>query len=332
MGFFGSENAPSSVFDPVKDLPDMKGKVILITGASGGIGFASLLHLCRKGAKVYIASSNEERGKEALKRAEREGIEPGMGEVLWHELDLKDPKTAKASAESFLAKESKLDILINNAALIVDDGKQTVNELGFTSSMFINYLGPLVFTQTLLPLLEATAAQGNDVRIINVGSHAHFDVKYQSFDSKEAWNHKFSFSMVPAMARYSYSKLAFHLWHNHFSRRLAAKQTQIMVLVVHPGAIMSDGARRNVQSLPLGSIWVKVLGNVLKPQDTGAYTTVFAACTPRDNEYIKYGAYIVPPNIIAEQSKIAMDEKIQDELFEFTKKVLQEAGVEVQGI
>ena len=58
-----------------------------------------------------MASSDQDRAKAALERVEREGPEPGLGEVVWHELNLKDPRTAKASAQSFMDKESRLDIL-----------------------------------------------------------------------------------------------------------------------------------------------------------------------------------------------------------------------------
>lgn len=58
-----------------------------------------------------MATPDEDRMKEALERVEKEGREPGLGEVVWHELDLKDPRTAKASAQSFMEKESRLDIL-----------------------------------------------------------------------------------------------------------------------------------------------------------------------------------------------------------------------------
>jgi NADP-dependent 3-hydroxy acid dehydrogenase YdfG len=61
--------------------------------------------------KVYMAAPDQDRMKEALERVEKEGREPGLGEVVWHELDLKDPRTAKASAKSFMEKESRLDIL-----------------------------------------------------------------------------------------------------------------------------------------------------------------------------------------------------------------------------
>ena len=58
-----------------------------------------------------MAAPDEDRTKEALEHVEKEGREPGLGEVVWHELDLKDPRTAKASAQKFMERESRLDIL-----------------------------------------------------------------------------------------------------------------------------------------------------------------------------------------------------------------------------
>lgn len=85
-----------------------------------------------------------------------------------------------------------------------------------------------MFTQTLLPLLEKTSADGNDVRIVNVshlmdiamvhlriqniqvGSAGHQDVTYLSYNTKEAWNHKFHFTLMPQMSRYSMAALISH--------------------------------------------------------------------------------------------------------------------------
>ncbi|KAJ8508200.1 hypothetical protein ONZ45_g9512 [Pleurotus djamor] len=338
--------APSTTFDPLRDLPDLTGKVVIVTGSSG-IGFASLQHLCRKGAKVYMATPDEDQTKEALERVEKAGREPGLGEVFWHELDLKDPKTAKDSAERFLQKENRLDLLVNNAALISDRGNLALNQYGLTNNMSINYLGPFVFTQTLLPLLEKTSGEGGDTRIINVGSQGHAEIDYSSYGSKDAWNHKFSFTMLPTLSRYKYTKLAVHLWSNHLARRLTASQSKILLIVVHPGAILSvsssfiiplrcidfriqDGAIRNLKTVPFTSFWVWLLGTMMHPQEQGAFTTVFAACTPRDDVNIEHGAYIMPPNVIGKQSKVAMDSGKQDELFEFTKKLLKDADIAVE--
>jgi NAD(P)-dependent dehydrogenase (short-subunit alcohol dehydrogenase family) len=319
--------APSNTFNPVQDLPSLKGKVIIVTGSSSGIGFASLQHLLRLGAKVYMAVPDQDQTKEALERVERGGREPGLGEVVWHELDLKDPRSAKASAQAFMEKESRLDILINNAALITDLGKPMKNQDGVQDNMAINYLGPFVFTRTLLPLLESTAATGDDVRIVNVGSGGHGDVTYLDYSSKEAWNHKFKWSMIPTLSRYKYSKLAVHLWTNNLAKRLTAEKSKVMVLLVHPGAILSDGAIRSLKTLPFPPFWIWLLGTRMHPQEQGAFTSVFAACTPRDNPQISHGAYICPPNVATPQAKSALDEERQRQLYDVTEALLTSINV-----
>jgi len=318
--------APSTTFNPL-DLPSLKGKVVIVTGSSSGIGFACLQHLLRLGAKVYMASPDKDKAKGALERVEKAGREPGLGEVVWHELNLKDPRNAKASAQFFMEKESRLDILINNAGLITDLGNPLKNQDGVQDSMAINYLGPFVFTRTLLPLLESTAANGDDVRIVNVGSSGHAEVTYMDYSSKEAWNHKFSWSLLPTLARYKYSKLAVHLWTNNLAKRLTAKNSKVMVLMVHPGAILSDGAIRNLKSLPFPPFWIWLLGKVMYPQEQGAFTSVFAACTARDNPQISHGAYICPPNVATIQAPGALNEERQCQLYDVTEALLKNIDV-----
>ncbi|KIJ27862.1 hypothetical protein M422DRAFT_37600 [Sphaerobolus stellatus SS14] len=323
----GGVPAPSKVFNPVKDLPSMKGKVVLVTGSSSGIGFATLQHFLRMGAKVYMAVRDEQLTKDALERVEMEGRNPGLGEVIWHELDLTDARTAKASAERFIQKESRLDILVNNAALISDLGKLQFNNDGIQLNMAINYLGPYVFTKTLLPLLESTAATGADVRIVNVGSHGHKDITYLDFSSKEAWNHKFRFSLLPTLSRYKYSKLAVHLWTNNLAKRLTAENSKVLVLIAHPGAILSDGAIRSLKTLPFPKFWIWLLGTMMYPQEQGAFTSVFAGAAPRDNPEISHGAYISTPNVAFTQYPNALDEERQKQLYEFTEALLRQLEV-----
>lgn len=70
----------------------------------------------------------------------------------------------------------------------------------------------------------------------------------------------------------------------------------------------------------------------MHPQERGAFTSVFAGCAPRDDPTISHGAYIVPPNMIGEQTRAALDQKKQDGLFKFTVKLLDEIGVNVRGL
>jgi NAD(P)-dependent dehydrogenase (short-subunit alcohol dehydrogenase family) len=119
----------SSKYDPRKDSVDLKGKVVIVTGGkcvlyflslvrfvwqeplliSRGIGYATVQHLAQAGAKVYMATRNEEKAKEAIEGLKKSGIEPG--EVVYLKLDLEDPKQVKQAAEEFASKETRLDVL-----------------------------------------------------------------------------------------------------------------------------------------------------------------------------------------------------------------------------
>ena len=78
---------------------------------SSGLGFATVQHLARHGVKVYLAARSEARAMAAIDKLHAEGLKPGNGTIEWLELDLSDPRKAKSSAEVFLAREKRLDIL-----------------------------------------------------------------------------------------------------------------------------------------------------------------------------------------------------------------------------
>ncbi len=76
---------------------------------SSGIGYATIQHLARRGAKVYMAARNETKARDAIARLKEGGL--GLGEVLWLELDLSDPRKARKAAEEFMKTETRLDVL-----------------------------------------------------------------------------------------------------------------------------------------------------------------------------------------------------------------------------
>lgn len=78
---------------------------------SSGVGFATILHLARHGAKVYMAARNEQRAAAAIERLRAAGLGPGNGEVIWLSLDYSDPRLAKAAAEELMVKEDRLDVI-----------------------------------------------------------------------------------------------------------------------------------------------------------------------------------------------------------------------------
>ncbi|KAL4242399.1 NAD(P)-binding domain superfamily protein [Abortiporus biennis] len=162
----------SKAFNPVTNIPDLNGKVILLTGGNANLGLHTIKHLARHGAKVYMGARSETRAKEAIEQLKAEGLGPGNGEVVWLKLDLSDPHKAKKGAEELLGLENRLDVLIHNAAMLQQPYAKSFEDI--QDVMMINHISPFIVTQTLLPLLRKTAEEPNsDVRVISVTSDTH---------------------------------------------------------------------------------------------------------------------------------------------------------------
>jgi len=157
-------------FNPQRDLADLTGKVAIVTGANTGIGYHTVKLLARQGAKIYLGARNESKAKAAIAELEREGL--GPGQVVWLHVDMSEPTWAQDAANEFLKKESRLDILVNNAAVLA--GPYVLTKDGLNLTMVVNHFSPVVFIRTLLPLMIQTSKEPNsDVRIVTVGSCAH---------------------------------------------------------------------------------------------------------------------------------------------------------------
>ncbi|KDQ54353.1 hypothetical protein JAAARDRAFT_209454 [Jaapia argillacea MUCL 33604] len=310
---------------PLKDLPDLKGKVIIVTGGNTGIGFATVQHLARLGAKVYLAARNEGRATAATSRLQAEGLGPGNGEVLWLKLDLSDPRVAKQGAEDFMKSEGRLDVLVNNAAVAIVPLAKSQD--GITDSMMVNHIGPFVFTQTLLPLLIQTASQpGADVRIVNLTAAGHLMIKGDiHFLTLDDLNKDFEDTFFPRMSRYAYSKLANVLFTRELQKRVDATGAPIIVTSVHPGFIGTESHINIWKSFHMG--WFpNLLGT---PPSEGAYNSVFAAVSPvvRSKPAEFRGAYLMPVGKISNPSKLAQSDELAKELWDTTERVLKHLGV-----
>ncbi|OJA18609.1 hypothetical protein AZE42_01760 [Rhizopogon vesiculosus] len=340
MGFFSFSKA----FDPVSDLPDLSDKVILITGGNAGIGYATVKHLARHGAKVYMAARSQSRAEEAIAQLKEEGLGPGNGEVIWLELDLKDPRNAKKAAEEFMKKEKRLDVLslymffchhdlgaewftVHNAAMLLENfmiGPDGVQEI-----MMVNVISHMVLTRSLQPLLDQTAAEpDSDVRIVVVASDGHRFVsgepRYRNLDD---FNAEFKNALSPSFARYCMSKLANILYASELQRRLTAAGSPITVITVHPGAVNTFSHKPPLSRFKL--LVMPIVYLFFVHQDKGAYTSAFAAASEEvAKQRDKYkGAYLIPVGKVAEPTNIARDEVLAKELWDSVEKFLLEKGL-----
>lgn len=154
MGAQWSQFFPPKPIFTEADLASLDGKVVIITGSSSGIGLELAKILYRRNARVYIAARSEEKAREAIRSIQ--AAESTGGSLEFLSLKLDDLSSIKATVQEFMAKESKLHALWNNAG-VSQPPLDSVSSQGIELQFATNCLGPFVFTQLLLPL-ESTAA------------------------------------------------------------------------------------------------------------------------------------------------------------------------------
>jgi NAD(P)-dependent dehydrogenase (short-subunit alcohol dehydrogenase family) len=139
------------------DMPNLKGKVVIITGANSGLGLASAKALAQKGAAVILACRSEERGAAALK--EVEAVQATSARLML--LDLGSLESVQAFAENFKAKYDQLDVLMNNAGIMATPYGTTQD--GFEKQIGVNHLGHFALTGHLLPVLLGTSGSASSM-------------------------------------------------------------------------------------------------------------------------------------------------------------------------
>ncbi|KAI0804590.1 NAD-P-binding protein [Irpex lacteus] len=310
-------------FNPDTDVLDLRGKVAIVTGSNGGIGYHTIKHLARRGATVYMASRNESKALAAITQLSLDGLGPGNGEVKYLKLDLEDPQSVRQAISAFCNCEGRLDILVNNAALLLQE--PPLQRKGILEQMLVNHISTFVWTQGLLPLMQKTAGLPNShVRIVNVSSDAHLFTPHSiRFRNLEDLNVKYADSPAPYYSRYCATKLANVLYAKELQRRLSNDGHNITVMSLHPGNVNTFS---HVSPYPrITEILMRLL--FLSP-DVGSYTSVFAAASPDVDGDERYkGGYLRPIARLEEASAQANDPILARELWETTEKVIAELGL-----
>jgi NAD(P)-dependent dehydrogenase (short-subunit alcohol dehydrogenase family) len=203
---------------------NLSGKTVIVTGSNTGIGFETALDLYKKGAKVYLACRCQEKALHAIEKIKADG---GTGELVYEHLDLASLHAVKAFADKILKAESRLDLLINNAGIMIPPQTKTVD--GFEIQFGVNFLGHFALTGHLFNLLEASKGS----RVVTLSSIAHRGAKID-FD-----NFRLEKEYQP-WREYAQSKLADIIFALEFEKRLRKNGNQIISLAAHPGFSETD--------------------------------------------------------------------------------------------
>jgi NAD(P)-dependent dehydrogenase (short-subunit alcohol dehydrogenase family) len=217
-----------------------KGKrIALVTGANKGIGFEVARDLARKGFHVFLGARDTEAGEAAAEKLRKEG-EEDYGEITFLKIDVSKPDSIRRAAEEFSRKSDRLDTLVNNAGILLDDDKDVLTATPeiFETTLRTNTLGALLMSQAFVPFLKKSGAP----RIVNVSSGGG-----QLADGADGW--------APA---YCISKTAL----NGVTAQLAAALPKFAVNSVCPGWVQTDmggpNATRSVGEGATGIVWLAV--------------------------------------------------------------------------
>jgi NAD(P)-dependent dehydrogenase (short-subunit alcohol dehydrogenase family) len=243
---------------------DLTAKTVVVTGASGGLGFEASRVLAGAGATVIMAARSPEKNASAMARIAAAHPGAKLKPVV---LDLASPDSVRQAAARILAAHPKIDALINNAGIMGGPFVLTPegNELHFQ----VDHLGPFLLTGLLVPALKAAAPS----RIVNLSSAGHrmpgFDLDDPNFAHREYVYH----------AAYCQAKRANILHAVALAKRLAP--FGITANAVHPGAIRTEVFRDLTDSdadMAIG--WSAMSGSPEKTPSQGASTEVWAAVSP----------------------------------------------------
>lgn len=261
-----------------QDIPSLKGKVAIVTGANSGLGLVTSAELAKAGATVIMACRDPKRAEGALADVQRRAPKARVSAMA---LDLADLKSVRAFASAFKRKHKKLHILCNNAGVMHLPFQKTAD--GFEMQMGTNHLGHFALTGLLFDRLNATP----DSRIIVVASVAHLFTRGLELDDLN-WEHR-RYNKADA---YSKSKLANLMFHYELTRRLKKLRSPTISVAAHPGYAATNIGFGTKEKTPQLKRLAMNIGNRLlaQPAHMGALPSLYAATVGK----VKSGDYIGP--------------------------------------
>ncbi|HEX4379182.1 MAG TPA: SDR family NAD(P)-dependent oxidoreductase, partial [Candidatus Acidoferrum sp.] len=216
----------TSTTDEVLSGINLRGKRILVTGVSAGIGVETARSLAAHGAHIIGAARDLKKAETATEQVRKDAASNG-GSLELIELDLGNLKSVRAAADKLIAKGEPLDIIIANAGVMATPFGKTAD--GFETQFGTNHLGHFVFVNRIAPLLRAGG------RLINLSSAGH---RYSNVDLDDPGFERTPYDPFVAYGR---SKTANILFAVEFDKRHRARG--VRAAAVHPGVIKTELAR-----------------------------------------------------------------------------------------
>lgn len=287
---------------------NLASKTVIITGANSGIGLEAAKVLAGKGMRLVLAVRNKTKG--AAAKSEILSLHQNA-DVEIRRLDVADLSSVRAFADEILRDFSALDVLINNAGVMMPPYSKTKD--GFEMQFGSNHLGHFALTALLLPLLDKTPLS----RVVTIGSLAHNrgSIDFDNLDGSKGYQ---------AKKFYNQSKLANMLFALELDRRLKQHGAGTISVVCHPGVSATNIFKIGKRDAPL---FLRNLANkyYLQPPAIGALATVHAATDPG----LTGGEYIGPDGpgrrkgypALETPHPSALDEEVAKKLWDISEEL-----------
>ena len=279
----------------------MQGQVCVVTGATSGIGKAAAAALARQGAEVIVVGRDPGRAEATAAAIQADGAPPPKVEIA----DLARLDQVRALAGRLNQTLDRIDVLINNAGLVLNDRKVTPD--GYEHVFAVNHLAPFLLTNLLRPKLTAPAP----ARVITVSSDAHTAARLDLDDPnlEHGWS---------SWRSYSNSKLANIL----FTRELAGRLdgTGVTANCLHPGVVRTGFGR---DARPLMRAGITIARPFMLSPERGADTIVYLASSP--DVAAKTGGFYVKRQL-RKPSAAACDDDTARRLWEISERLTGLAG------
>ncbi|KAK7418131.1 hypothetical protein QQX98_004106 [Neonectria punicea] len=304
-------------FKPDTDIPDLSGKVILVTGGNIGLGKETVLQLSKHNpAQIFLAARTKSKALAAIEDI-RKAV-PDAAPITYLSLDLSSFDSIKKAVADFHVQSEQLHILINNAGIMgVPPGK---TKDGYEIQFGTNHVGHALLTKLLLPTLKKTAiatTPPQDVRIITVASKAEGWGPLPS--PSEFDKFKTDMASISTFARYGISKTANVL----YAHALSCRHPEIRSISLHPGSVNTNISSGIGASWPVLKPLLRVsgfLGDVFATSvSTGAKNQLWAAVSPE----AKSGEFYHPVGMTGKGSKNSCDQSLEEEIWKWTEKELE---------
>jgi NAD(P)-dependent dehydrogenase (short-subunit alcohol dehydrogenase family) len=272
----------------LQNIPDQTGKLAVVTGATGGLGYETALALAGAGANVVLAGRSDAKGAEAVRRIQSSFPK---ATVRFERLDLSDLASVAGFAGRMTSAGRPVNVLVNNAGVMSLPKRETTAD-GFERQFGTNHLGHFALTAQLLPLLMASEAP----RVITVASLMHKILADIHFDDLE-WTRKYD----PDLA-YAQSKLANLLFAKELQRRSDANGWGLVSTAAHPGISATDLVTNGVGSKSFkgrfSTVFVRVIG---QSAARGALPQIYAATSTS----VTPGGYYGPNGFLEAKGDVA---------------------------